>query len=167
MKKNTYNKATLVRELAFSAGITQKKARFVLDALTHIAYREAADDGFTIPGICRLDVIVRKPRRMKNPQTGETILIAEHRALRVRALKAARNAVTPPPENLVTVLPSEPRIPVELEDFSNPISFRCKKCGQEIEAPRAAIGVEAQCPACGAPVTVPAESEAGTLHGPA
>ncbi|MDD2459573.1 MAG: HU family DNA-binding protein [Kiritimatiellia bacterium] len=167
MKKTSYNKATLIRELAFSAGITQKKARFVLDALTHIAYREAADDGFSIPGICRLDVIKRKPRRMKNPQTGETILIAEHNALRVRALKAAREAVTPQPENLVTVLPDEPRVPVELEDFSNAISFRCKKCGQEIEAPHAAIGVEAQCPACGAPITVPAASEPGTLHGPA
>ncbi len=166
MKKTAYNKATLIRELAFSAGITQKKARFVLDALTHIAYREAADDGFTIPGICRLDVIQRKSRRMKNPQTGETILIAEHRALRVRALKAARNAVTPPPDNLVTVLPQEAPAPVELEDFSNAISFRCKKCGQEIEAPHAAIGVEAQCPACGASITVPAESEAGTLHRP-
>ncbi len=167
MKKTSYNKATLIRELAFSAGITQKKARFVLDALTHIAYREAADEGFSIPGICRLDVIKRKPRRMKNPQTGETILIAEHNALRVRALKAAREAVTPPPENLVTVLPEEPRVPAELEDFSNAISFRCKKCGQEIEAPHAAIGVEAQCPACGAAITVPAASEPGTLHGPA
>jgi DNA-binding protein HU-beta len=167
MKKKAYNKATLIRELAFSAGITQKKARFVLEALTHIAYREAADDGFTIPGICRLDVIQRKSRRMKNPQTGETILIAEHHALRVRVLKAARNAVTPPPDNLVTVLPQEAPAPAELEDFSNAISFRCKKCGQEIEAPHAAIGVEAQCPACGASITVPAESEAGTLHRPA
>ncbi len=167
MKKTVYNKATLIRELAFSAGITQKKARFVMDALTHIAYREAADDGFSIPGICRLDVIKRKPRRMKNPQTGETILIAEHNALRVRALKAARDAVTPPPENLVTVLPEEPRAHPELEDFSNAISFRCKKCGQEIEAPHAAIGVEAQCPACGASITVPSASEPGTLHGPA
>jgi len=167
MKKKAYNKATLIRELAFSAGITQKKARFVLEALTHIAYREAADDGFTIPGICRLDVIQRKSRRMKNPQTGETILIAEHHALRVRVLKAARNAVTPPPDNLVTVLPQEAPAPAELEDFSNAISFRCKKCGQEIEAPQAAIGVEAQCPACGASITVPAESEAGTLHRPA
>jgi DNA-binding protein HU-beta len=165
MKKNTYNKATLVRELAFSAGITQKKARFVLDALTYIAYREAADEGFTIPGICRLDIIRRKARKMKNPQTGETILIAEHDALRVRALTAARNAVTPTPENLVTVLPHEAHA-AALEDFSKAVSFCCKKCSQEIEAPHAAIGAEAQCPACGVSITIPAESEPGTLHGP-
>lgn len=167
MKKTSYTKASLIRELAASAEITQKKARFILDELTRIAYREAADGGFTVPGICHLDVVLRKPRRMKNPQTGETILIGEHRTLRARIVKAARNAVTPPPEDLVTVLPDEGPTQAELEDFSNAISFCCKKCGQEIEAPRAAIGIEAHCPACGASIIVPAESEAGTLHGPA
>ena len=167
MKKTSYTKASLIRELAASAEITQKKARFILDELTRIAYREAADGGFTVPGICHLDVVLRKPRRMKNPQTGVTILIGEHRTLRARIVKAARNAVTPPPEDLVTVLPDEGPTQAELEDFSNAISFCCKKCGQEIEAPRAAIGIEAHCPACGASIIVPAESEAGTLHGPA
>ncbi len=164
MKKNSYNKAVLIRELAFSAGITQKKARFVLEALQIIAYREAAEQGFTIPGICRLDVIKRKPRKMKNPQTGENILIAEHNALRVRLLKKARLAVTPPPENLITIIPPEPKI---LDDFSHPVSFRCKKCGQEIEAPHTAAGMQAECPACGTSITIPSESEPGTLHGPA
>jgi DNA-directed RNA polymerase subunit RPC12/RpoP len=133
----------------------------VLDALTHIAYREATDAGFTIPGICRADIITRKPRRVKNPQTGEIILIAEHDTLRVRALKAARNAVTPQPDNLITVLPQAPA-PAAFEDYSEAFSFRCKKCAQEIEAPRAAIGIQAQCPACGELITVPAESEPGT-----
>ncbi len=164
MKKNTYNKAVLVRELAFSAGITQKKARFVLEALQLIAYREAAEQGFTVPGICRLDVIRRKARKMRNPQSGENILIAEHNALRVRVIKKARNAVTPPPENLITVLPPEAKI---LDDFSHPVSFRCKKCGQEIEAPHTAAGMQAECPACGTAISIPTESEPGTLHGPA
>ena len=166
MKKNTYNKTTLVRELAFSTGITQKTARFVLEALRHIAYREAIEQGFTIPGICRLDVIKRKARKMKNPQSGETILIAEHQTLRVRVLKKARNLVTPPPKDLITILPAEPA-PQILDDFSKAVSFCCKKCKQEIEAPLSAVGMLAQCPACGAEITVPAESEPGTLHGPA
>jgi DNA-binding protein HU-beta len=164
MKKNTYNKAVLVRELAFSAGITQKKARFVLEALQIVAYREAAVQGFTVPGICRLDVIRRKARKMKNPQTGENILIAEHDACRVRLIKKARNAITPTPENLITVLPPETKI---MDDFSQPVSFRCKKCGQEIEAPHTAAGMQAECPACGTSITIPSESEPGTLHGPA
>ncbi len=167
MKKTSYTKASLIRELAASAEITQKKARFILDELTRIAYREAADGGFTVPGICRLDVVLRKPRRMKNPQTGETILIGEHRTLRARVVGAARDAVTPRPDDLITVLPDEGPTQAELEDFSNAISFCCKKCGQEIEAPRAAVGIEAHCPACGTSITVPAESEPGTLHGPA
>ncbi len=164
MKKTSYNKTILVRELAFSTGIPQKKARSVLDALCQIVYREACDQGITIPGVCRIDVISRKARKMKNPQTGETILIAEHDSLRVRALKKARNIVTPPPENMVTVLesPEKPRV---LDDFSKAVSFCCKKCGQEIEAPLSAAGISAECPACGGSVTIPAESEPGTLHG--
>lgn len=165
MKKQNYTKTTLVRELAFSTGITQNKARSVLDALRQIVYREACDQGITIPGICRLDVIRRKARKMKNPQNGETILIAEHDSLRVRVLKKARNLVTPPPENMVTVLesPEKPRV---LDDFSQAVSFCCKKCGQEIEAPFSAAGMSAECPACGSSVIIPAESEPGTLHGP-
>lgn len=165
MKKNTYNKTTLVRELAFNTGITQKSARLVLEALRCIAYREAANQGFTIPGICRLDVIRRKSRKMKNPQTGETFLIAEHDTLRVRVLKKARNAVTPTPDDLISVI-QEPQQPPVLDDFSKAVSFCCKSCHQEIEAPLSAVGVQAQCPSCGASIVVPAKSEPGTLHGP-
>ena len=166
MKKNTYNKTTLVRELAFNTGITQKSARSVLEALRCIAYREASNQGFTIPGICRLDVIRRKARKMRNPQSGETFLIAEHDTLRVRVLKKARNAVTPQPENLITVLQEE-AAPQVIEDFSKAVSFCCKTCHQEIEAPLSAAGMQAQCPSCGASILVPTESEPGTLHGPA
>ena len=168
MNKVTFTKSSLVRELAINAGITQKKTRFLLDALQQITYREASNQGITIPGICRLDVIRRKSRKMKNPQTGENILIAEHDTLRVRVLKRARNAVTPPPANLITLLPPEgAAAPVIADDFSHAISFCCKKCGQEIEAPLSAAGILAECPACGTQVTVPSESEPGTLHGPA
>lgn len=164
MKKTKYNKAILVRELAFSTGLTQKKVRYLLEALQMIAYREAAVDGFTVPGICRLDVVTRKPRKMRNPQTGENILIGEHQALRARLVKQARDAVTPRPDDLITTLPPEPQI---IDDFSQAISFRCKKCQQEIEAPHGAIGMQAECPSCGNAVTIPAEAEPGTLHGPA
>ena len=168
MNNVTFTKSCLVRELAANAGITQKKARFILGALQQITYREASNQGITLPGICRLDVIRRKSRKMRNPQTGENILIAEHDTLRVRVLKRARNAVTPPPANLITLLPPEgSAAPAIVEDYSHAISFCCKKCGQEIEAPLSAAGVLAECPACGTQVTVPSESEPGTLHGPA
>jgi len=165
MKKPNYTKSALVKELAQMAGLSQRKTATLLETLTQIAYREAAgESGFTLPGLCRMDVIKRKARRARNPQTGENILIAEHDALRVRVLKKARDAVTPTPENFITVLEAPP---VVLDDFSQAISFRCKKCGQEIEAPAAAIGMQAECPACGSPVAIPPESELGTMHNPA
>ncbi len=165
MENRNYTKSELIRELAFTVGITQKKARFVLDALQFIAYREATNHGFTIPGICKLDIIRRKERQMRNPQTGEKILIAEHDALRVRALKKAKDAVTPPPENLVTYLPQESEASQIYDDFSQAISFRCKKCGQEIEAPKAAAGITSECPACNTVIIIPDKSEPGTMHG--
>ena len=46
----------------------------------------------------------------------------------------------------------------------NAISFKCTTCGQEIIAPGEAVGYEAECPACGAILLVPASSEPGTTY---
>lgn len=165
MKKRSYTKQDLVREIALTVGVTQRKTRFMLDQLQFIAYREAGDKGFTIPGICKMDVIKRKERKMRNPQTGEKILIAEHNALRVRALKKAKTAVTPRPKGLVTYLDEVKKAPETYDDFSQAVSFKCKECGQEIEAPKAAVGVESECPVCNTPIIIPEKSEPGTMHG--
>jgi len=165
MNRQSYTKQDLVREIAFTVGLTQKKARFVLDALQFIAYREAGNNGFTVPGLCRMDVIRRKERKMRNPQTGEKILIAEHDALRCRPIKKAKVAVTPPPEGLITYIKEDEKAPVIYDDFSQAVSFLCKNCGQEIEAPMAAAGVESECPACNTSIIIPAKSEPGTMHG--
>lgn len=167
MQNKSYTKVDLVREIAFTVGLTQKKVRFVLDALQFIAYREAANKGFTVPGLCRIDVIKRKERQVRNPQTGEKILIAEHDTLRTRPIKKAKDTVTPTPEGLLTYLPSEPQAPTVYDDFSQAISFKCKNCGQEIEAPKAAVGVESECPACNISIRIPEKSEPGTMHGEA
>ena len=160
-------KAALVKELAQAADVSQRAARAVLDALVKAAYREASKEGgFTLPGLCKMDTVVRKARKMRNPRTGETLLVAEHAMLRVRPLRKARLAITPPPENLVTVCREMPA-PEVLEDFSRAVSFRCPGCGQEIEAPAAATGMLAPCPQCGKEVKIPAESEPGTTHAPA
>lgn len=162
MNSTTYTKATLVREIASTTGITQKSVRKMLDSLKIIAYREAANQGFTIPDICRLDLVLRKARKMRNPQNGENFLISEHKALRIRPLKRAKVAINPvTPE--VTRLSQEV---VVIDDFSQAISFRCPNCSQEIEAPHAAIGMSSNCPMCNQLVVIPAESELGTLHRP-
>jgi DNA-binding protein HU-beta len=164
--KSSYTKTDLVKELSSAAAMKRREVRKLLDTLQAIIFREAGKEGgFSLPGICKFDVVRRKERKLRNPQTGETLLMAAHDTLRVRALKKARMTVTPPPENLITVLKEiKPDI---LDDFSKAVSFRCTKCGQEIEAPAAAIGMTAQCPACGTSVVIPKDSEPGTMHGPA
>ncbi len=43
------------------------------------------------------------------------------------------------------------------------LSFICPACHQEIEAPADMANQESECPACAAPIKVPATSEPGTL----
>ena len=63
---DVYTKANLVKELALAAQISKRRAEAVLETLTQIAYREAPN-GFVVPGICRLDVVERKARLVRNP----------------------------------------------------------------------------------------------------
>jgi nucleoid DNA-binding protein/DNA-directed RNA polymerase subunit RPC12/RpoP len=163
MKKNTYQKSHLIRELAETANLPQSKIKSILETLKTIASREALNDGFTLPGLCRFDVVNRKPRKVRNPKTGQMLMIAEHKSLRVRVSKKVRNEVTPPPE---MVLIETPVLTPEMEDFSQAVSFKCKQCGQEIEAPLSTAGLIAECPNCKAPITIPSVSEAGTVHHP-
>lgn len=100
---STYTKTDLVRELAQAARISRRRVEAVLDTLTLVAYREAKES-FAVPGICRLDVVHRKARQIRNPQTGDILMIAAHDALRVRPVKRARDAVAPAPRALVQVL---------------------------------------------------------------
>ncbi len=176
----TYTKYALIKELSDAACIKRKEARLALDAIFSIACREANLGGFSIPGLCRVDVITKKERRMRNPQTGQTILIAEHQAPRIRILKKAKETIVPDKKNIVTLLMEDGITPAAVEeevsveapreiiydDFSSAVSFKCKDCGGEIEAPAAAVGLTSECPVCGKPVTIPKESESGTIHGP-
>lgn len=48
-------------------------------------------------------------------------------------------------------------------DATTYLSFVCKVCHQEIEAPVGMARREAECPACGAIIEVPETSEPGTI----
>lgn len=175
-----YNKTALIKELAEASGIKRKQVRTLLDTLCTVAYREAREGGISIPGLCRIDVITKKERKMRNPQTGQSILIAEHNAARIRIIKKAKDAIAPARKNIVIPLLEDGETPAPVQeeapaavpaeiiydDFSVAVSFRCKECGGEIEAPAAAIGLTSECPVCGKPVIIPKESEPGTIHGP-
>jgi nucleoid DNA-binding protein len=186
-----YSKTNLIAELSRTASISRRRTEAVLESLAQIAYREAPK-GFTVPGICRLDVVHRQARRARNPSTGETLLIAEHDALRVRPLRKAKQAVAPSPVNLVQVVPAGTAAPAgtprrqaaAADAASSPaatgrapapapaptpadkfISFRCRNCSQEIEAPLDMAGSASECPSCGNTIEVPFASEPGTLWG--
>jgi DNA-directed RNA polymerase subunit RPC12/RpoP len=45
------------------------------------------------------------------------------------------------------------------------LSFFCKNCRQEIEAPADMAGSSSECPSCGVSFEVPFFSDPGTLHG--
>lgn len=91
----SYTKGRLIKELAFSAGISQVSSRKVLDAIGEIIRREMVNGPFILPGICKFDTVVRKERRMRNPRTGGMLIIPEHKVLRVTPAKVIREAVAP------------------------------------------------------------------------
>lgn len=258
MTNRAYTKSRLFKELAYKVGVKKALSRKILDALAEIIYREAENGGFVLPGICKFDVVERKARRLRNPRTGEVLVLPAHKALRATLSNIAKRKVAPRPRTITLeeyeqslkqmasgavaatmvdvvvtaetapepVAVQEPPAVVEAppapaaaesapaeesapavaaepaaaevasaEESPTPVveesapaveaapapvpasapatsaegavSFRCPGCGQEIEAPAEAIGMEAECPMCGRIVVVPKTSEPGTMYGPA
>jgi nucleoid DNA-binding protein/DNA-directed RNA polymerase subunit RPC12/RpoP len=178
-----YLKANLISELATVAGISKRKTDVILGQIVQIAYREART-GFTLPGICKLDVVHRNARRARIPRTGEQIIIGAHDSLRVRLLRKAKHAVTPmhpglvqyvraeaisgdvavePPPSADAALPIAPNL--QPNNNEGMVSFRCAACGQEMEAPFDMAGTASDCPACSGIIEVPFISEPGTIWG--
>lgn len=94
-KKRAYTKRRLVKELAFRSGITQNQARAALEAVIEIAYREAKAYQFILPGLCKFDVVHRRARNVRNPITGEALVLPERDVLHVVLSKRAKEAVAP------------------------------------------------------------------------
>lgn len=261
-----FTRSRLIKELSWSCELPQTSVKLFLEKLVEIAKREAKTT-FVIPGLCKLDVVRRKSRKVRNPRTGQTIILPEREALRISASRALKMAVArviepevapattsapvvqvetpaaptaptapvvPPVDQTAPVVPQAPaeeeaqavsvspeapaetpvaavesestaeeqaapvteeqaapetaeetpaaaeepapvaEAPVAEEpvaeapvavDPNKLISFRCSRCHQEVEATGDMVGIEAECPTCGNPITVPAESEPGTMHG--
>ena len=94
-KKRAYTKSRLIKELAFRAGISQHQSRAALEAIIEIAYREAKANYFILPGLCKFDVARRALRHVRNPSTGEKLVLPERDSLRVVLSKRAKETVTP------------------------------------------------------------------------
>ena len=206
--RHVYTKSRLIKELAFRAGIKKIASRQILEVLAEIIKRETPNGPFILPGLCKFELVPRKARRIRNPRTGELLIMPPQKALKITAARSAKLAIapripavpaalyvppaeeTPAPAVVPVPVPApaaEPAAasvpapapvdqtppapepapaPAPEEPQPEAISFKCPGCGQEIEAPLDAIGLDAECPMCGNIVVVPAKSEPGTMYGP-
>jgi DNA-binding protein HU-beta len=102
-----YTKAKLIAELSEATAASKAAVGRMLDQLAAIAYREA-DNGFVVPGICKLKVVNKKASRCRNPATGKMFLIGERRGLKILPLKKAKMMITPNTGVTVQMLDDEP-----------------------------------------------------------
>ena len=92
---HVYTKSRLIRELAFRAGIKQAASRQILDVLAEIIKRETPNGPFVLPGLFKFEVVPRKARRIRNPRTGEALIIPPQKTLKVTISRAAKLAIAP------------------------------------------------------------------------
>ena len=88
------NKAELISEVSEKVGITKKEIGNIVDA-TMEAIRKALSKGekVTLVGFGTFQIIERKARRGRNPQTGEELQIPAKKVPKFRAGKALREKV--------------------------------------------------------------------------
>jgi DNA-binding protein HU-beta len=79
-------KADLIRALAQKTGLTGVAVESVLESLAVEVAAELRDTGkSSVPGICRLAIEERAPRRYRNPKTGEPVQSPARRKVKVEA----------------------------------------------------------------------------------
>ncbi|TET44706.1 HU family DNA-binding protein [Candidatus Aerophobetes bacterium] len=88
------NKAELVEEVANQTGLTRKASREAIDAMTSVVTDALArGEKVTLVSFGTFQVMERKARRGRNPQTGETIQIAAKKVPRFKPGKGLKEAV--------------------------------------------------------------------------
>lgn len=88
------NKAELVEEVTNQTGLTKKAAREAVDTTTSvISDALARRDKVTLVGFGTFQVMERKARRGRNPQTGQTIQIPAKKAPKFRPGKGLRGRI--------------------------------------------------------------------------
>ncbi len=179
--ENKMTKAQLILEIADKTELSKNKVSDVLKELTQITYREA-ENGFIVPGICKLSVVRRKARRCRIPSTGQLALIGERNALKVVPLGVAKNAVTPKIPGNIQIIKDEPvsktpspssrsdgRDSADIGEKqqilpganeappsgTGSIVFACQDCGAMVSAPPVSAGEKGECPLCGAETNIP------------
>ena len=164
----TFTKSRLIKELSWTCQLPQTKIKELMENLLAITKREAKTT-FVIPGLCKFEVVRRKPRKVRNPRTGETFMLPEREALRItapRSLKmvfakpvepepaAAEPAATPTPQA------AEPPATQALQATEQPPAAQAPTVAPvAAEPPAPAAEAPAAEPAAQAPASEPAASE--------
>jgi DNA-binding protein HU-beta len=90
-QKNSGLKSVLARAMAAKLNLPAETTAALIDLLAETAISEIKKHGeFLIPGVGRLVKVMRPARVGRNPQTGESIEIEPHLAVKFRALKATK-----------------------------------------------------------------------------
>ena len=93
--RHVYTKSRLIKELAFRAGIKKIASRQILEVLAEIIKRETPNGPFILPGLCKFELVPRKARRIRNPRTGELLIMPPQKALKITAARSAKLAIAP------------------------------------------------------------------------
>lgn len=91
-------KSGIMAALAEAGGISKAQAVAVYERLLLLAYEGAKQEekGFVIPGLGKLLIKKQAKRKVRNPQTGDTIVKPACKVAKFRLAKAAKDALVPP-----------------------------------------------------------------------
>lgn len=88
------NKAELVEEVADQTGLTKRVSREAVDAIiSAITDSLAREERVTLVGFGSFQVMERKARRGRNPQTGKELQIPAKKVPKFKAGRGLREAV--------------------------------------------------------------------------
>ncbi|MQY70067.1 MAG: DNA-binding protein [Firmicutes bacterium] len=88
------NKAELVEEVADQTGLTKRVSREAIDAIiSAITDSLAREERVTLVGFGSFQVMQRKARRGRNPQTGRELQIPAKKVPKFKAGRGLREAV--------------------------------------------------------------------------
>ena len=89
------SRAEVTSQLADKVGITRKQALHFFEELSCLAYKQAKNS-FVIPGIGKLELKERGPRKMImrfGPDTGKERIIPRKKVVKFKVAKAAKDAI--------------------------------------------------------------------------
>ena len=95
--KKAMTKTQIVAHFAEKFNLSKKDAAAIVAEVADLAVAQTKKVGqFTIPGIGKLVKQKRKARMGRNPATGEPIKIPAKTVVKMRLVKACKDAIVPP-----------------------------------------------------------------------